>query len=142
MKAVDFQPLQTKLRQFLSVRRANPKIVMVRNAESQGNLAGTITGWMDVGLTDFGRKHAFLLNQVYEEHEDDFNQVHSSDLKRSIDTSFYALAFPSNESLILQSPSLHSWNFAGEGSQWPHTCRSSWRGCGPSSGNSNDESRV
>ena len=53
---------------------------MVRNCESQGNLAGTITGWMDVQLSDFGRKQAFLLNQVYEGFEDSFDEVHSSDL--------------------------------------------------------------
>ena len=63
MKAVDFKPLQSKLSQFLSTSRPNnPKVVLVRNAESQGNLAGTITGWMDVNLSDFGRKQAFLLN--------------------------------------------------------------------------------
>lgn len=62
MKAVDLKPLQAKLGQFLSTRRPNPKVVLVRNAESQGNLAGTITGWMDVGLSDFGRKQAFVLN--------------------------------------------------------------------------------
>lgn len=76
--------------------------MLVRNAESQGNLAGTIAGWMDTPLTDFGRKQAFLLNQVYEDHESDFmsGSIHCSDLKRSIDTSFYALAFPSEEGLI------------------------------------------
>ena len=84
---------------------------MVRNAESQGNLAGTITGWMDVQLSDFGRKQAFLLNQVYEEHASSFDKVHSSDLKRSIDTSFYALAFPSEEDLIIRSHLLRELNF-------------------------------
>ena len=72
MKAIDLKPLQSKLSQFLAVRRPNPKVILVRNAESQGNLAGTITGWMDVQLSDFGRKQAFLLNQVYEDHSQDF----------------------------------------------------------------------
>ena len=57
-----------------------PRMVLVRNCESQGNLAGTITGWMDVQLSDFGRKQAFLLNQVYVDVEDSFDHVHSSDL--------------------------------------------------------------
>jgi broad specificity phosphatase PhoE len=85
--------------------------VLVRNAESQGNLAGTVAGWMDTPLSDFGRKQAFLLNQVYEEHAADFTQVHCSDLKRSIDTSFYALAFPSEENFIMQSLKLREMNF-------------------------------
>jgi len=66
---------------------------------------------MDVGLTDFGRKQAFLLNQVYEESEDKFAFVHCSDLKRSIDTSFYALAFPSGDDLIMKSHLLREMNF-------------------------------
>ena len=111
MQAVDLKPLQTRLTQFLSVRKPNPKLVLVRNAESQGNLAGTISGWMDTPLSDFGRKQAFLLNQVYEEHADQFSQVHCSDLKRSLDTSFYALAFPSDGGLIKQSSLLREMNF-------------------------------
>ncbi len=62
MKAIDLKPLQTKLSQFMSIKRPNPKLVLVRNAESQGNLAGTVAGWMDTPLSDFGRKQAFLLN--------------------------------------------------------------------------------
>ena len=56
MKSVDIKPLSSKLKTFLSKPQKNTKVVLVRNAESQGNLAGTITGWMDVHLTDFGRK--------------------------------------------------------------------------------------
>ena len=48
---------------------------------------------MDVHLTDFGRKQAFLLNQAYEENSTSFDQVHCSDLKRSFDTAYYATAF-------------------------------------------------
>lgn len=66
---------------------------------------------MDTPLSDFGRKQAFLLNQVYEDHESSFSSVHCSDLKRSIDTSFYALAFPSDEGLIRQSQLLREMNF-------------------------------
>ena len=39
------------------------------------------------------------------------NHVHSSDLQRSIDTAFYALGFPSNEDLIIQSKDLREMNF-------------------------------
>lgn len=37
--------------------------------------------------------------------------MHCSDLKRSIDTSFYALAFPSEENFIMQSNLLREMNF-------------------------------
>ena len=37
--------------------------------------------------------------------------MHCSDLKRSIDTAFYALAFPSEENLIKQSNMLREMNF-------------------------------
>lgn len=68
MKNVDFRSLNNQLRSFLANKQTSTrKIVMVRSAESQGNLSGTITGWMDVRLTDFGRKQSFMLNQVYEE---------------------------------------------------------------------------
>ena len=99
------------LENFLKLKTPLPKVVMVRNAESQGNLAGTITGWMDVPLSDFGRKQAFMLNEIYEDFEDQFTHVHSSDLKRSIDTSFYAMAFPSEEDKVSQSRLLRELNF-------------------------------
>ncbi len=86
----------------------------MRSAESQGNLSGTITGWMDVRLSDFGRKQAFTLNQVYEEHKDLIHSVHSSDLKRCVDTAFYGLGFPSDESIIKESKLLREMNFGGQ----------------------------
>ena len=67
MKKIDFRPLNTHLRTFLNSKGSSRKLIMVRSAESQGNLSGTITGWMDVRLSDFGRKQAFVQNQVYEE---------------------------------------------------------------------------
>lgn len=62
-------------------------------------------------LTDYGRRQAFLLNQFYEPNKDHFNYVHSSDLQRCIDTSFYALGFPSKEDMIIQSKLLREMNF-------------------------------
>ena len=56
MKSLDIKPLSLQLKKFLSIQQKNTKVILVRNAESQGNLAGTITGWMDVHLTNFGRK--------------------------------------------------------------------------------------
>ena len=85
----------------------------MRSAESQGNLSGTITGWMDVRLTDFGRKQSFMLNQVYEQHQ--FDHVHCSDLRRCVDTAFYTLGFPSDDdTLIRKSRSLREMNFGAQ----------------------------
>jgi broad specificity phosphatase PhoE len=47
---------------------------------------------MDVPLSDFGRKQAFLLSQALT--VEACGKIHCSDLKRSIDTTFYAMAFP------------------------------------------------
>lgn len=91
MKTIDLQPLARHLSVFSKAKHPR-KLVLVRNCESQGNLAGTVTGWMDVPLTDFGRKQAFHLSQVLSEQE--WTKIHCSDLRRSIDTTFYAMAFP------------------------------------------------
>ena len=66
---------------------------------------------MDVKLTDFGRKQAFHLSPVYEANQDKFTSAHCSDLQRSIDTSFYAMAFPSDEESIFKSAQLRELNF-------------------------------
>ena len=96
MKQVDLKPLISSLSAFTKLAHPN-KIVMVRNCESQGNLAGTITGWMDVPLTDFGRKQAYTLSPALS--EVNWSKIHCSDLRRSIDTTFYAMAFPDSESI-------------------------------------------
>jgi broad specificity phosphatase PhoE len=77
MKLVDLNKLHQGLTKFLSVSTPR-KVILVRNCESQGNLAGTITGWMDVPLTDFGRKQAFKLSECLADLQVD--TVSSSDL--------------------------------------------------------------
>ena len=62
-------------------------------------------------LTDYGRRQAFLLNSSLEEHKSLFNSIHSSDLQRCIDTSFYALGFPSSSNLIQKNRLLREMNF-------------------------------
>ena len=47
---------------------------------------------------------------MYEEHAGHFDFVHCSDLKRSFDTAYYALAFP-DEGLIQKSRLLRELNF-------------------------------
>ena len=68
MKKVDLKPLKQHISNFLGSKASTRKLILVRSAESQGNLSGTITGWMDVRLTDFGRKQSFVVNQVYEDY--------------------------------------------------------------------------
>ena len=103
MKKVDLKPLKQHLSSFLgNTKISTRKLVLVRSAESQGNLSGTITGWTDVRLTDFGRKQSFLVNQIYEEYHSQFASVHSSDLKRCRDTAFYALGFPSDDDTLIK----------------------------------------
>ena len=116
MKKVDLRLLNQHLKTFLADTSASQrKLVLVRSAESQGNLSGTITGWMDVRLTDFGRKQSFLVNQVYEDLQSQITSVHSSDLKRCKDTAFYALGFPSNDdTLIKTSKNLREMNFGAQ----------------------------
>ena len=98
------------LKKFLA--RPEPfKMLFVRTAESSGNLSGTLWGWMDAELTDFGRKQAFSVNSdVLIDYEDEFDSFHSSDLKRSCQTAQYALGFPS-ESLVKQNRLLRECNF-------------------------------
>lgn len=106
MKLVDLNKLQLGLSKFITIK-APRKVILVRNCESQGNLAGTITGWMDVPLTDFGRKQAFKLSECLADLQVD--SVSSSDLQRSIDTAFYAMAFPNSSPH--QSKHLREINF-------------------------------
>ena len=51
-------------------------------------------------LTDYGRRQAFMVNQMYQPHSGLIHHVHSSDLQRCIDTTFYALGFPAYENAI------------------------------------------
>ena len=53
-------------------------MTLVRSAESIGNLSGTLTGWSDVKLSDFGRRQAFTLSNAFTEFR--FPYVFSSDL--------------------------------------------------------------
>ena len=62
-------------------------------------------------LTDYGRRQAFLLNQVYEPVEVLFQQKHSSDLQRCADTAFYAMGFPYGSNYITYSKLLREMHF-------------------------------
>ena len=51
------------------------------------------------------------MSPAYEANESAFTRAHCSDLQRSIDTSFYAMAFPSDEESVFKSPLLRELNF-------------------------------
>ena len=107
MNKIDLAPLSRYLLSFARPQTTQTKVILVRNAESQGNLAGTITGWMDCPLTDFGRKQAFKLSGILANTR--VNSVFSSDLRRSVDTTFYGMAFESEN--ITHTPLLREINF-------------------------------
>ena len=93
MNKDDLTGLTRYLSHFTKQTVSSRKVILVRSCESQGNLAGTITGWMDVPLTQFGQKQAFKLHECLSPDNLKVDSYHSSDLKRCVDTAFYALAF-------------------------------------------------
>ena len=57
MKNLDLRSLGNSLRSFILKNEITKrKLILIRSGESQGNLSGTLTGWMDVRLSDYGRK--------------------------------------------------------------------------------------
>jgi len=110
LNQVSISPLTAHLKKFLRPSKRT-KLLLVRNCESQGNLGGTLTGWTNVHLSDFGRKQAFTISPAYEQFKDEIDTVHCSDLQRSFDTAFYAMAFPAHDDEIVESPYLREINF-------------------------------
>lgn len=67
MKNIDLSRVNGLVRNFLhSDTLSKKRAILVRCCESQGNLAGTISGWTDTKLTDYGRRQAFTLYKIYE----------------------------------------------------------------------------
>mmetsp|Transcript_4802 Transcript_4802/g.8959 ORF Transcript_4802/g.8959 Transcript_4802/m.8959 type:complete len:225 (+) Transcript_4802:170-844(+) len=65
-------------------------VVLVRHGESLANLAGVITGWSDVKLTEYGRKQAAALHEGLHMHLPRFSHIYSSDLQRCKETLAYS----------------------------------------------------
>ncbi|MBK8978790.1 MAG: 2,3-diphosphoglycerate-dependent phosphoglycerate mutase [Planctomycetes bacterium] len=66
-------------------------LVLLRHGQSQWNLENRFTGWVDVDLTDQGRAEATEAGRLMREGGYDFDQVHTSVLKRAIRTLWLAL---------------------------------------------------
>ena len=50
----DISLLRRHLAGFIKKGTKSKNLVLIRKAESSGNLSGTIHGWMDFKLTDYG----------------------------------------------------------------------------------------
>ncbi|MFN3265450.1 MAG: histidine phosphatase family protein [Deinococcales bacterium] len=60
------------------------RLVLVRHGVTEWNLEGRWQGWSDTPLSKLGSEQAWCLRERLESME--FNQVHSSDLTRALDT--------------------------------------------------------
>jgi broad specificity phosphatase PhoE len=86
-------------RQFIT-NRTKTKLILIRSCENIGSLSGCISGWLDVKLSDYGRKQAKHLSLEYFIHLKNFQNVHTSDLTRSKNTAEICLAYDDNIKLI------------------------------------------
>ena len=62
------------------------QLVLIRHGESEWNKLNLFTGWMDVDLTDTGRKEAAEGGRALAEAGFDFDVCYTSYLKRAIHT--------------------------------------------------------
>ncbi len=67
------------------------KLVLLRHGQSQWNLENRFTGWMDVDLTDQGRKEADAAGELFLKEGYVFDLAYTSVLKRAIRTLWIVL---------------------------------------------------
>mgnify|MGYP002712193461 CR=1 FL=1 len=67
------------------------KLVLLRHGQSEWNLANKFTGWKDVDLTDKGEAEGKMAGRLLAEAGFEFDQAHTSVLKRAIKTLNIAL---------------------------------------------------
>jgi 2,3-bisphosphoglycerate-dependent phosphoglycerate mutase len=67
------------------------KLVLLRHGQSQWNLDNRFTGWVDVDITEAGRKEAAAAGKLMREEGLRFDVAHTSVLKRAIRTLWTAL---------------------------------------------------
>ncbi|SEP89833.1 2,3-bisphosphoglycerate-dependent phosphoglycerate mutase [Solimonas aquatica] len=67
------------------------KLVLLRHGQSQWNLDNRFTGWVDVDITEAGRKEAQAAGQLMRDEGLLFDCAHTSVLKRAIRTLYTAL---------------------------------------------------
>ena len=81
------------------------QLVLIRHGESEWNKLNLFTGWMDVDLTDTGRKEAAQGGRALSEAGFDFDICYTSYLKRAIHTLNLVLESMDREWL----PVIKSW---------------------------------
>ncbi len=67
------------------------KVVLMRHGESQWNLENRFTGWIDVDITEKGRKEAALAGDLLKQEGFTFDLCYTSVLKRAIRTLWITL---------------------------------------------------
>ena len=67
------------------------KLVLMRHGQSQWNLENRFTGWVDIALTDQGRKEAQAGGQLLAKEGFQFDYTYTSVLKRAIHTLWIVL---------------------------------------------------
>ena len=70
----------------VSAEEAAYRLVLLRHGESQWNLEKRFTGWSDVDLTDKGRNGALKTGELLKQAGVPISEVHTSKLKRAIET--------------------------------------------------------
>ena len=65
------------------------KLYLIRHGESEGNLLGVFSGWLQHNLTEKGREDACKAGRIIKKVK--FDKVYSSDLNRAIETAKIAL---------------------------------------------------
>lgn len=68
-----------------------PKLVLVRHGQSEWNEKNLFTGWVDVRLSEIGRKEAAKAGQLIKEAGIQVDILHTSKLSRAIQTANLAL---------------------------------------------------
>lgn len=68
-----------------------PTLVLLRHGQSQWNLDNRFTGWVDVDITEAGRKEALNAGELMKAEGLRFDCAHTSVLKRAIRTLYTAL---------------------------------------------------
>ncbi len=82
-----------------------PKIVFLRHGESQWNKENRFTGWVDVDLSATGREEAARAGALIREQNFQFDEAHTSILKRAIRTLWITL----DETNQMYLPVQRSW---------------------------------
>lgn len=85
------------------VKSAGTKFLFVRTGESVSNLAGTLAGWTDSKLSEYGKKQSNLLYANLHNSLPLFTSFNSSDLIRAVNTlqisTLYSVPFVQDERL-------------------------------------------